>query len=859
MERHPRPALPIMAALIIGCFLAPATAASQVQSVMGVVTDSLTGTPIRGAQVLALADNGGVAGRAETDGRGEFRIPLRAGTYALRVIFVGHAPWQSTHIHAPQENAELVQARLVRRPAVLGTITVVSRDDQSLLDAPAAASLIELTDETGVALSPAEHLEQDPGIVVSRKGLIQSTFSARGPGAANSAALLVLHDYRLASVPSLRLNVPYLIPTSEEDLDRIEITRGPSSVVYGADADRGVVNFITRSPFNSQGTTVTTTAGGRSVYQYGLRHAGLLGQRIGFKVSGDYFKGSDWPHVDPSEVSPRDNEIQRAGGEARVDWMAGDSTTVVVSGGLAQAISNVDLTEVGSIQVKDWRYSFGHVRLLHKRLFVNAFLNQNDAGNTFQLYTGAPVVDHSRALSAQLQHGSTLGRTDLSYGADVQRVIPRTGGTIHGRNEASDNITLAGAYLSATARLSPFANLVGSLRADHHSRLDDIALSPRLGMVLTPTAGHAIRLTWNRATNTPVAPDLFLDLQVRDNLGGLPFPLQARGTIDGFSFRRDCGGLCMRSPFVGDAQAFLPLDATVAWPGLQQVLYAQGIDIRQIPAPTAAEVSTVLKRLNLATSGFDLVSPSAVLDIPAAKRTLNSTLETGYRGYWGHGISVALDVYHSTLTHILTPISVQTPNVFLERTSLEAYLAAFMAPAEAAAIAAAVEGSIPLGTVSPEQGDSTEILLIGRQGARARFWGTDLAINVALGSHFLLSGTLSWASKDRVPGEGGFGDIVFNAPRTKAGLGITYRNSSSGLGSELRGRAVSSFPVESGVFSGQVDSYTIIDGSLSYRLPWIRSITLTLSVDNLLDQRHREFVGAPVLGRLVLARIKANF
>jgi iron complex outermembrane receptor protein len=260
----------------------------------------------------------------------------------------------------------------------------------------------------------------------------------------------------------------------------------------------------------------------------------------------------------------------------------------------------------------------------------------------------------------------------------------------------------------------------------------------------------------------------------------------------------------------------------------------------------------------MATGAFDPVSASAVRDIPAAKRAFNSTLETGYRGYWGNGVSVAIDVYHSTLTNVMTPISVQTPNVFLEPTSLETYLANFMSPAQAAAIAAAASG-IPLGTVSPEQGDSTEILLVGRQGARTRFWGADLAVSAELGRHLVLSGTLSWASKDRVPATGGFGDIVFNAPRTRAGFGITYRNPGSGLGAELRGRSVSSFPVESGVYSGRVESYTVLDASVSQQLPWLRSITLTLSVDNLLDQRHREFVGAPVLGRLLLGRVKAEF
>jgi hypothetical protein len=50
-----------------------------------------------------------------------------------------------------------------------------------------------------------------------------------------------------------------------------------------------------------------------------------------------------------------------------------------------------------------------------------------------------------------------------------------------------------------------------------------------------------------------------------------------------------------------------------------------------------------------------------------------------------------------------------------------------------------------------------------------------------------------------------------------------------------------------------------MDASVTYRFPWASAITLTLTVDNLLNAKHREFVGAPVLGRLLLARIKADF
>lgn len=838
--------------LVIGGGLAPITASGQTTTVSGVITDVESGAAIQGAQVVVKGQSLGAARLVEANHRGRFRIDLAAGRYVISANFFGYAPSNDSTLEVIADRPVFLEIRLMKRPPELQPVTIVARADQYIIDAPAAVSVTHPGEQPQIALTPTDHLDHDPGMVIARKGMTQATFSARGPSAVSSAGLLVLQDYRLASVPSLRLNIPYLIPSTDADLDRIEVTRGPNAVIYGADADRGVVNFITRSPFEYQGTSISLAAGDRSVLQAGFRHAQQLSDHVAFKLSGEYFEGDDWHTVDPREMIPRDEHIAHGSGEARVDWRVGDSTTLILTGGVAQAINNVDLTEVGSIQVRDWRYTFGQVRLMSNRLFVNLFLNQNDAGKTFQLFTGAPIVDDSRAMSAQLQYGSRLGpRLDLTYGADIQRVVPRTAGTIHGRNEDHDNITMVGGYLSSTTQLSPAWTLIASLRGDHHNQLDDVALSPRIGVVFKPAESHALRLTYNRATSTPVANDLFADLLV--DIQG-PFGVRARGTAEAFTFRRDCnGGLCMRSPFVGNATAFLPLDATVAWTALQVLLKNYGVDT--IPAPTAQEVGTVLRVFNAETKQFDPVNPSDVQDIPAARRSFNSTFEAGYRGTIAGRLSLAVDLYHSTLTNVVTPVSVQTPNAFLDHAMLTAYLANYD---NAAAIAAVIAGT-PLGTVSPIQGDSTEILVIGRQGARAKFWGADIGLTAELGSRFYLSGTFSYASKDFIPSAGGFSDIVFNAPRRTGSLGLGYRNPNSGIAAELRGRAVSGFPVKSGEYKGRVEGYAVVDAALSYQLSSNPRLVLSLSVSNLLDHRHREFVGAPELGRLVLGKVQAEF
>lgn len=74
---------------------------------------------------------------------------------------------------------------------------------------------------------------------------------------------------------------------------------------------------------------------------------------------------------------------------------------------------------------------------------------------------------------------------------------------------------------------------------------------------------------------------------------------------------------------------------------------------------------------------------------------------------------------------------------------------------------------------------------------------------------------------------------------------------------DLRGRAVSGFPVQSGVQVGRVEAYLIVDSGVSCVVSRNPALTLSLTASNLLDNRHQEFVGAPAIGRLVLVRLRA--
>jgi outer membrane receptor protein involved in Fe transport len=104
----------------------------------------------------------------------------------------------------------------------------------------------------------------------------------------------------------------------------------------------------------------------------------------------------------------------------------------------------------------------------------------------------------------------------------------------------------------------------------------------------------------------------------------------------------------------------------------------------------------------------------------------------------------------------------------------------------------------------------------------------------------------------------GIDDIALNAPRHKGSASVRYRTA-DGFSAELRGRHVTRFDVKSGVFEGTVDPYTIVDVNVDYPLPFLSRAKVTATALNLLDNRHREIVGAPQIGRMVYLRVTHAF
>ena len=113
----------------------------------------------------------------------------------------------------------------------------------------------------------------------------------------------MLTDYRYARVPSIRLNNYNLHPTTPLDIDRVEVVLGPAAALYGPNSANGVMHIITSSPIDKPGSRVSLSGGNQNMLRGVFRHGMAFNEKIGFKVSGQYFRGTDFAYTDPVEAA----------------------------------------------------------------------------------------------------------------------------------------------------------------------------------------------------------------------------------------------------------------------------------------------------------------------------------------------------------------------------------------------------------------------------------------------------------------------------------------------------------------------------------------------------------------------------
>ena len=211
-------------------------------------------------------------------------------------------------------------------------VTTVSRKAQRLGDSAAAVFVITNEDirRSGVT-SIAEALRMVPGVEVARISSNSWAVTARGFNGQFANKLLVLMDGRSVYSPIYSGVYWDVQDTLLEDVDRIEVIRGPGASLWGANAVNGVINIITRKAADTQGGVVTGGFGNEERGFGALRYGGRIGDTAHYRAYGKYFNRDNSQNLQGGQA--HDGwDIARGGG--RIDWQMSDRDELTVQGDL---------------------------------------------------------------------------------------------------------------------------------------------------------------------------------------------------------------------------------------------------------------------------------------------------------------------------------------------------------------------------------------------------------------------------------------------------------------------------------------------------------------------------------------------
>jgi iron complex outermembrane recepter protein len=219
-------------------------------------------------------------------------------------------------------------------------VTIVSKTEERFADTAAAVTVITKEDVHRVgARTIPEALRLAPGLHVGRVSSSVWAVSSRGFSSTNSAKLLVLIDGRSIYTPLFSGVFWDVQDVLAEDIDRIEVVRGPGASLWGANAVNGVINVVTRSAKETQGAYVEGGGGNEHHGFAAARYGGAIGDGLFYRVYTKVFT-DDSGH---NPAGPEDDEWRMGRVGVRVDAeMSGDDSITFQGEGYMGHVGQVD-------------------------------------------------------------------------------------------------------------------------------------------------------------------------------------------------------------------------------------------------------------------------------------------------------------------------------------------------------------------------------------------------------------------------------------------------------------------------------------------------------------------------------------
>jgi len=387
-------------------------------------------------------------------------------------------------------------------------VTTVSKGPVKLSQTAAAIYVITQEDirRSGVKSLP-EALRLAPGVDVAQIDSVKWAVGIRGFQSRLSRDILVLIDGRSVYSPLFHGVYWEVQDTLLEDIDRIEVIRGPGGTIWGANAVNGVINIITRNAKDTKGTLVS--AGGGTVDQGFLdfRQGGGTSDGFNYRIYG---KGTDTgPEYHPDHQ--QFDDWRRAQGGFRTDWDINSNDSLTIQGDIYDGISgeNVRISSLTppyatNVQ-KNAQLSGGNLLTRWQRKLKE--------GSDIQLVAYYDRVNRLQSNQAEYRdtfdvdfvHHLALHRQNFIWGVEARlspaklpEIIPTYVFTPDERTDqlytayAQDDFSLVPDKLSLTAG----AKLL-------HSSFTGFDVEPSVRLLWTPTQRSTFWAAVTRAVRTP--------------------------------------------------------------------------------------------------------------------------------------------------------------------------------------------------------------------------------------------------------------------------------------------------------------------------------------------------------------------
>jgi iron complex outermembrane receptor protein len=434
------------------------------------------------------------------------------GTYMIRLV------------SADDEGEIIDEFALLQEEAMVES---AARHKQEIGMSPSAITVITREDiEASGANGIADLLRLVPGMEVVITSPSFSSVSTRLDWTFENKNFLVLIDGREANIELLGYTFFELQPVSIEDIERIEVIRGPGSSLYGANAFVGVVSITTRAVPEETSAWMKLAGGEAGLTEFGARASTRMGP-LGVSLSaGGIHMGN---FADPDRLGMEQWKIR-----STLDYRLAEEKRLVLDAGFADGKGPVGTT-VGTIHIQVptlylrtayeseefraqvfWNYfdMEGEIRvpLEFRKILLAEFAPVTATGHTVDgevQWTPPRLVDSLLIITGgggRVSYVSSENLLDAESFSDIGSPDYHKPGITHWEGRV-------GAFLHLEYAPTDWVTMTGGLRFDYNTITEEF-LSPRLAAVFRPAEGQFIRVGVARSFRKPAFYETSLHLNV---------------------------------------------------------------------------------------------------------------------------------------------------------------------------------------------------------------------------------------------------------------------------------------------------------------------------------------------------------